>query len=80
MLIGMARRSWGAASVDLRRHFSKVAQAAKSLVRRLLGWVVKAEQVRIEPRFENARGPGVRDLRCLQRRLSPHDAFICRAV
>jgi hypothetical protein len=27
--------------------------------------------VRTDPRFEDARGPNVRELRCIQRRLSP---------
>jgi hypothetical protein len=66
--------------VDLRRQFSDVALAAKSLVGRLLGRVGKAEQVPTKPNGEAARGPKVRELRCLPRHLSPPDAFLDRAV
>jgi hypothetical protein len=66
--------------MDLRRRFPNVALAAKSLVRRLLGRVGKAEQVRTTPKCEAARGPKVRELRCLPRHLSPPDAFLDRAV
>jgi hypothetical protein len=30
--------------------------------------------VRTDPKFENVRGPNVRELRCVQRRLSPVEA------
>jgi DNA-directed RNA polymerase specialized sigma24 family protein len=42
----------------------------KSLVKRLVQRVGKADRVRTDPRFEDARGPNVRELRCVQRRLS----------
>jgi hypothetical protein len=32
--------------------------------------VGKTGEVRTDPRFEDARGPNVRELRCIQRRLS----------
>jgi site-specific DNA recombinase len=52
--------------VDPRRQFSNSSPAAKSLVKR----VGKTDEVRTDPRFEDARGPNVRELRCVQRRLS----------
>lgn len=57
--------------MDLRRQFSNSSPAAKFLVRRLLQRVGKTDQVRTDPKFEDARGPNIRELRCVQRRLSP---------
>lgn len=57
--------------MDLRRQFSNVTPAAKSLVKRLLQRVGKIGEVRTDPVFEDARGPNVRELRHVQRRLSP---------
>jgi hypothetical protein len=57
--------------VDLRRQFSNSSPAAKSLVKRLVQWIGKTGQVRTDPRFEDARGPNVREARCVQRRLAP---------
>jgi hypothetical protein len=57
--------------VDLRRQFSNSSPAAKSPVKRLLQRVGKIGEVRTDPVFADARGPNVRELRCVQRRLSP---------
>lgn len=57
--------------MELRRQFSNSSPAAKSLVKRLLQQVGKSGEVRTDPKFEDARGPNVRELRCIQRRLSP---------
>lgn len=57
--------------LDLRRQFSNSSPAAESLVNRLFQRVGEAGQVRTDPRFEDARGPNVHELRCVQRRLSP---------
>jgi hypothetical protein len=57
--------------LDLRRQFSNSSPTTKSLVKRLLQRVGKTGQVRTDPKFEDARGPDVRQLRCVQRRLSP---------
>jgi hypothetical protein len=57
--------------VDLRRQFSNSSPAAKSLVKRLLQRVGRTDQMRTDPKFEDARGPNVRELRQVQRRLSP---------
>lgn len=43
-------------------------------VNRLLQRAGKTGQVRTDPKFENVRGPNVRELRCVQRRLSPVEA------
>ena len=56
--------------VDLRREFSNVSPEAKSLVKRLVQRVGKAGEVRSDPVLEDARGPNVRELRHVQRRLS----------
>jgi hypothetical protein len=56
--------------VDLRRQFSNVSPEAKSLVKRLVQRVGKAGEVRSDPVIEDARGPNVRELRHVQRRLS----------
>jgi hypothetical protein len=61
----------GSRVLDLRRRFSNVTPTAKSLVKRLLQRIGKTGQVRTDPKFEDARGPNVRELRCVQRRLSP---------
>lgn len=61
------RRSDG---VDLRRQFSNSSPATKSLVKRLAQRVGKTGAVRTDPRFEDARGLNVRELRCVQWRLS----------
>lgn len=50
---------------------SSSSSAAQSLVNRLVRRVGKTGQVRTDPTFEDARGPNVRELRCVQRRLSP---------
>jgi DNA invertase Pin-like site-specific DNA recombinase len=55
--------------VELRRQFSNSSPAAKSLVKRLVQQIGKIGGVRTDPRFEDARGPNVRELRCIQRRL-----------
>jgi hypothetical protein len=60
----------GTHQVDLRRQFSNVSPEAKSLVKRLVQRVGKAGEVRSDPVIEDARGPNVRELRHVQRRLS----------
>jgi hypothetical protein len=42
-------------------------------VKRLLRRVGKTDQARTDPKFEDARGPNVRELRCVLRRLSAHE-------
>lgn len=59
---------------ELLASFSNSGPAAKSLVKRLLQRVGKTGQVRTDPKFEDARGLNVRELRYLQRRLSPVEA------
>lgn len=56
--------------MDLRRQFSNITPATKSLVKRLLQRVGKTHQVRTDPVSEDARGPNVRELHCVQQRLS----------
>ena len=65
--------------MDLRRESSNVTPAAKSVVKRLLRRVGKTDQARTDPKFEDARSPNVRELRCVQRRLSAHEVEALRA-
>jgi len=64
----------GGHEVDLRREFSNSCTSAKSLVRRLLRRIGKGAngaQESLVTVFEEGRGPNVRVLRQVQRRLAP---------
>src|SRR5205807_8348465 len=62
--------TWTASRRGPRREFSNVSPEAKSLAKLLIQRVGTTGEVRSDPAFEDARGPNVRELRHVQRRLS----------